>query len=201
MSQRHPHGDGTAASLRGACALPPTPVVRLVTATRILLELRVGYEKTLCSARRRQWRQRSPANGTCRLLRGRRQGRHRLYRCPNGHTFERFQSMTAPAPEKMRPRAAPRSLHAASRARPRRRCPARGLRLTPPRVSGVTASQMCSRCAWLPRNAVHGSASGTGVSRTRHWRRGPSMRRRPSDARRSSAPSRSATSRRPPTSQ
>jgi putative FmdB family regulatory protein len=22
------------------------------------------------------------------------------YRCPNGHTFERFQSMTAPAPEK-----------------------------------------------------------------------------------------------------
>ena len=22
------------------------------------------------------------------------------YRCPNGHTFERFQSMTAPAPER-----------------------------------------------------------------------------------------------------
>ena len=22
------------------------------------------------------------------------------YRCPNGHLFERFQSMTAPAPEK-----------------------------------------------------------------------------------------------------
>ena len=42
-----------------------------------------------------------------------------------------------------------------------------GLRLTPG-VSGVMASQMCSRSAWLWRNAVHGSASGTGVSRTSH---------------------------------
>jgi len=52
---------------------------------------------------------------------------------------------------------------------------ARGLRLAPG-VSGATASQMCSSSAWLRRNAVHGLASGTGVSRTRH------MAPRPIDA-------------------
>jgi hypothetical protein len=66
--------------------------------------------------------------------------------------------------------------------------PQRVLRVTPG-VSGVTvtASDMCSRAAWLRENAVLGSTSGTGVSRTRHRaRRSPSMRRRPSDAQRSS---------------